>query len=101
MQIHHLASLEDWDQRTSDQYEPAGLADEGFIHLCTPEQLSGVVERYYQGRRDLMLLTVESDRLGDDLVWEDLTGSEERFPHVYGSLPLAAVVSAAPFEQRA
>lgn len=101
MQIHHLASIEDWERRTSERYEPAGLASEGFVHLCTREQLAGVVERYYQGRDDLMLLTVDARTLGADLVWEDLTGSGEQFPHVYGSLELAAVVSSVPFEQRA
>lgn len=101
MQIHHLASLEDWERRTSEQYEPAGLASEGFIHLCTREQLSGVVERYYVGREDLILLAVDDSRFDDELVWEDLTGSGEKFPHVYGPLPLMAVISAVPFEQRA
>ncbi len=99
-QIHHLASLEDWGQRTDEHYEPAGLAGEGFIHLCTREQLPGVVERYYQGRSDLILVTVSVDRL-DDLVWEDSTGTGERFPHLYGRLNLSAVVSSAPFEHRA
>lgn len=98
--IHHLASLEDWARRTPELYAPAGLADEGFIHLCTREQLPGVVERYYQGRDDLILLTVSVDRL-QDLVWEDSTGSGERFPHLYGPLSLSAVASFAPFEQRA
>lgn len=101
MQIHHLASLEDWERRTSEHYEPAGLDGEGFIHLCTPDQLAGVVERYYQGRDDLILLTVDDSQFGDDLVWEDLTGSGERFPHVYGPLNLSAVASSVPFEQQA
>lgn len=101
MQIHHLASLEDWERRTSEHYEPAGLASEGFIHLCTAEQLSGVVERYYVGREDLMLLTVDDSHFGDELVWEDLTGSGEKFPHVYGSLKISLIASAVPFEQRA
>ncbi len=96
--ILHLAALSDWEQRSSALYEPAGLVDEGFIHLCTPTQLPGVVERYYQGRSDLLLLTVDPDRLGATLVWEDSTGSGEDFPHVYGPLELSAVLSAEPFE---
>lgn len=100
MQIHHLASLEDWERRTSEHYEPAGLASEGFVHLCTQAQLAGVVERYYRGRDDLMLLTVDATRFGDELVWEDLTGSGEQFPHVYGPLALSAVVASVLFEQQ-
>ena len=99
MQIHHLASLEDWDKRTSEHYEPAGLASEGFIHLCTAEQLGGVVERYYVGRNDLVLVTVDDEQLTSELRWEDLTASGERFPHIYGALNMSAVIDAVPFEQ--
>ena len=97
-QIHHLASAEDWARRTAEHYEPAGLADEGFIHLCTADQLSGVVERYYQGRSDLTLLTVDTSAVDAELIWEDLTGRGEAFPHVYGPLNLSSVVSAEAFE---
>lgn len=98
MQIHHLAALEDWERRTSETYEPAGLATEGFIHLCTQEQLAGVVERYYRGRDGLTLLTVDTDRLTERLVWENSTGVGEQFPHVYGRLNLSALLSSAPFD---
>ena len=97
-QIHHLATAEDWERRTAGHYEPASLTDDGFIHLCAARQLAGVVERYYRGRTDLVLLTVRTDRLDAPLVWEDTTGSGERFPHLYGPLALASVLSAEPFE---
>jgi len=97
-QVHHLATSADWGNRSSHHYEPVGLAAEGFIHLCTRDQLPGVVERYYRGRDDLVLLTVRTDRLDARLVWEDTTGSGERFPHLYGPLALAAVLSAGAFE---
>lgn len=98
MQIHHLAALEDWEQRTSETYEPAGLVTEGFIHLCTKEQLAGVVERYYRGREGLTLLTVDTDRVAARLVWENSTGVGEQFPHVHGPLNLSAVLSSVPFD---
>lgn len=100
-QIHHLASLGDWEKRSSGHYRPATLEAEGFIHLCTRDQLPGVVERYYDGRTDLVLLTVRTDRLDAPLVWEDTTGSGMRFPHLYGPLALVAVLSAEPFESSA
>ena len=36
------------------------------------------------------------DRLSSAVVSEDLAGSGEAFPHVYGPIDLAAVVSATP-----
>ena len=97
-QIQHLAALADWESRADGHYAPSGLEVEGFVHFCTDEQLGGVVARYYQGRDDLVLLTVHTDRLDGRLVWEDTTGSGERFPHLYGPVALAAVLSAVPFE---
>lgn len=99
-QIHHLATPDDWEARSGGHYAPAGLESEGFIHLCTRDQLDGVVDRYYRDRTDLILLTVRTDRLDAPLRWEDTTGSGERFPHLYGPLALVAVLSAAPFEPR-
>ena len=96
--IHHLASLADWETQSEGRYAPAGLPAEGFVHLCTAEQLAGVVERYYRGRDDLLLLTVQTERLDAPLVWEDNTGSGEDFPHLYGPLNLDAVTAAEPFE---
>ena len=99
-QLQHLAASADWERRADGHYAPAGLEPEGFVHLCTPEQLDGVVDRYYRGRDDLVLLTVRTDRLDAPLVWEDTTGSGQDFPHVYGPIALTAVVSALPFEAR-
>lgn len=94
--LFHLATADDWDARTADHYRPAGLADEGFVHCSDRHQLPGVIERYYQGRDDLVLLTIDPAGLTSDVVWEDTTGRGERFPHVYGPIPLAAVVAVEP-----
>ncbi len=96
-QILHLASASDWERRTGGHYQPPGLEADGFVHLCTRDQLTGVVDRYYRGRDDLLLVTVRTDRLDAPLIWEDTTGSGERFPHLYGPLALAAVVSVVAF----
>lgn len=100
-QIHHLAAAEDWERRSAGHYSPVGLVSDGFIHLCTRSQLAGVVDRYYRERQDLVLLTVRTDLLDARLVWEDTAGSGERFPHLYGPLALAAVLSAVPFDPSA
>lgn len=94
--IHHVAADEEWAARSDESYTPAAFADEGFIHLCRPEQLAGVLDRYYRGRNDLRLLTVDPAMLPDGLVWEDTTGRGEEFPHLYGPLPLVAVRSVDP-----
>ncbi len=94
--LYHVATEHDWGRRTATHYQPAGLQDEGFVHLSSAEQLVATLHRHYPRRRDLILLTVDSTLLSAELVWEDLSGSGVAFPHSYGAVELAAVVAAEP-----
>lgn len=68
---------------------------DGFIHLSTPAQTSGTLERHFsdaQGRGEsgLALLLLDPDVLGAALVWEKSRG-DELFPHYYAELKLEMV----------
>jgi uncharacterized protein (DUF952 family) len=65
-------------------------ARDGFIHFSTAAQLAGTMEKHFAGRRDLLLVAVDGDRLGAALKWEASRGGE-LFPHLYATLPLSAV----------
>jgi uncharacterized protein (DUF952 family) len=69
-------------------------AHDGFIHLSAAHQVRGVCERHFADENDLLLLTVEADRLGPALKWET-SHKGEAYPHLYGTLPLALVRSVA------
>ena len=68
------------------------LADEGYIHCSTAAQWPGVLERYYSDATDLVLLHVDEEQLTSRLVYEQLPGMPEAFPHIYWPINLAAVV---------
>ena len=70
---------------------PVDVAD-GFIHFSTAAQVAETAARHFEGQDDLLLVAVESERLGDALRYEASRGGD-LFPHLYGDLPLAAVVS--------
>ena len=72
---------------------PADVCD-GFIHLSAAHQVRGVCDRHFDGEHDLVLLTLDSARLGPALKWE-ASHKGEAFPHLYGPLPLALVKSIA------
>lgn len=86
--IYHLAEPDRWP---ADPYVADSLATEGFIHCSTAAQLEHTFDRYYSGRRDLVLLTV--DPAGLDV------RVEGGFPHVYGPIPGASVLRADPYRQ--
>jgi len=72
-----------------------GSADDrrdGFIHLSAGSQVAGTLAKYFAGQRDLVLLAVDPKRLGEPLRWEPSRGGE-LFPHLYGPLDLAHVIS--------
>lgn len=94
--VFHVAQASDVDQASqSGTYRCESIETEGFIHCCKPEQLQGVLERYYSGVKGLLLLHIDTDLLQPDLVMENTVGSEELFPHVYGPINMDAVIQIA------
>jgi uncharacterized protein (DUF952 family) len=94
--IFHLASRSDWVART-DVYQAPSIEDEGFIHCSTWEQIPEVARRHFRGHTDLMLLHIDPDLMGVDVVYEDLYDTGEDYPHIYGPIPTSAIVSATPY----
>jgi uncharacterized protein (DUF952 family) len=85
-----------------DEAERAGVfrgapvdARDGFIHFSSAAQVRETAATYFAGAKDLMLIAVDADALGDALKWEPSRGGD-LFPHLYGELPLAAVLWARP-----
>ena len=77
------------------------LAEEGYIHCSTAEQWPGVIERYYADADDLVLLHIDETRLTSPLVYEQLPGMPEAFPHIYGPINVDAVVDTQAIDTKA
>ena len=68
---------------------PVDLAD-GYIHFSTAEQVVETAHKHFAGQNDLVLVAINARQLGDALKWEPSRGGA-LFPHLYGTLDLAAV----------
>ncbi len=91
----HITTEDAWKAAAArGRYEAQSLIDEGFIHCSTVQQVTATANRFYAGREDLVLLSIDPDRLSAEVVFENTMGGEELFPHVYGPIELAAVVDA-------
>lgn len=73
---------------------PVDLAD-GFIHFSSAAQAPETAAKHFAGEDDLLLVAVDAAALGDGLKWETSRGGAP-FPHLYGPLPLSAVVDVSP-----
>jgi uncharacterized protein (DUF952 family)/heme-degrading monooxygenase HmoA len=99
----HLAMPDDWAAaQAAGEYRMSTrgvtLEQEGFIHCSFDHQVLGVANRFYADVDELVLLRLDPSRLGSDVVVEPpFPGSVEHFPHIYGPIPLAAVISATPW----
>ena len=101
--IHHLAQRDAWeDAVAAGEYRVStlgmALEEVGFIHCSRPHQVAPVAQRFYVGVDDLVLLTIDPELLFDvELRYEPGTGTDELFPHVYGPLPIPAVIHVVPY----
>ncbi|MCA9976993.1 MAG: DUF952 domain-containing protein [Anaerolineales bacterium] len=96
--IFHITTKQDWETAVSaNHYHTHSLDSEGFIHCSTREQVIGTANAYFHGQTDLLLLCLDPARITADIVYEDLYGKGQQFPHIYGSLSLDAVVHVIPF----
>jgi uncharacterized protein (DUF952 family) len=91
--IYHVTTGSEWKAcEGNDRYTPAAFSREGFIHACHAEQLQGVLQRYFAGHTDLLLLHIEETKLTCQLKHEVATGGE-LFPHMYGGINREAIVN--------
>jgi len=90
--IYHVISNSDWQKALQQGfYEAPSLAAEGFIHCSKTGQVAAVLERYYKGQTDLLLLHIDENKLTVPLKYELAPSVNEEFPHIYGRLNLDAV----------
>ena len=88
--IYHLTTAAEWNAaKEIGAYESPSLKAEGFIHCSQENQVTGVLERYFSGKTNLV---IDTDKLISRFVFEWSPSTEDTFPHVYGTINLDAVV---------
>lgn len=91
--IYHITTKLEWEHALKiGKYEAASLQIEGFIHMSHEHQIEGVLKRYFQGKTDLVRLTVDEKKILSEIKNELSPSLKETFPHVYGAINLDAVV---------
>jgi uncharacterized protein (DUF952 family) len=95
--IYHIATATDWERAQGDGAYTTStrgrtLAEEGFIHGSTADQVAQVANMIYIGLSDLLVLVIDADRVRPEIRFEKVPGWDEPFPHIYGPLNADAVV---------
>jgi uncharacterized protein (DUF952 family)/N-acetylglutamate synthase-like GNAT family acetyltransferase len=90
----HLATTAEWRAHLTAGAIVPSVAE--FVHLSTPDQVHLPANRIFGGRRDLLLLVLDPERIGVDVRFEPGVPGDPaamRFPHAYGPVPTAAVLA--------
>ena len=96
--IYHFARPDDWRAAQGrGEYRTADLASEGFIHCATEAQIAGVIERHLRGTGPRIKLSIDPQALGNTLHYDWSEASQDLYPHVYGPIPLDAVLAVEAF----
>ena len=95
--IYKICDREEWESALARGVFTGSAVDrrDGFIHFSAGYQLRETARRHFAGRRDLVLLTIETEALGPHLKWEKSRGGD-LFPHLYGPLDVKKVQAIAP-----
>lgn len=100
MFVFALVRGADWHaaQALGEYRGSADDARDGYLHFSTAEQVRASAAKHRAGEADLWLLRADAAALGAALRWEPAAGGRRPglFPHLYGPLPMAAVVEAVP-----
>ena len=93
--IFHICRSDEWHSAIERGVYSGSSQDkkDGFIHFSASNQVVDSAAKHRAGQKELVLLTVDGDLLEPSLKWEAARG-DELFPHLYGDLPINAVLKA-------
>ncbi|MBL0924949.1 MAG: DUF952 domain-containing protein [Sphingomonadaceae bacterium] len=93
---YKILTASQWAQFQTDGVflgAPVDVAD-GYIHLSTADQLRETLDKHFSGQIALVIAEVDLAALADSVKWEVSRGGA-LFPHIYGSLPMSAILGIA------
>jgi len=103
--LYHLTLAEDWRQAKRQGCYPWStrgmtLEQVGFVHASWRHQVAATYQRFYADAASVVLLALDPRAIasaGVPIRQEPAPDTGELFPHLYGPLPMGAVVLADPY----
>lgn len=101
--IFHLCPRNDWLEAVdgADQcyHGSAATRRDGFLHASTEAQVVVSADKHCRNIPDLVMLVIKTAGVEPILRWE-VSRDQALFPHLYGPVPIEAVVSVVPLPKK-
>jgi uncharacterized protein (DUF952 family) len=100
--LFHITTRDEWDAAVATgsytgSTRGRSLAEVGFIHCSFAAQTADVAAAIYRDCTDaLVLLEIDPAGVDAEIKVEPVDGTDQSFPHIYGPLPVSAVLEVQP-----
>jgi uncharacterized protein (DUF952 family) len=90
--LYKVVSEEEWQASLEKKEVELSAMDKDFIHLATEDQVPHVIQKFWSGKKPLVL-KLTTDKLVGRLAYEQNPGGNTKYYHLYeGAIPIDAVV---------
>ncbi|MBI3210393.1 MAG: DUF952 domain-containing protein [Candidatus Solibacter usitatus] len=92
--IYRIVTAAEWESAAKDaEYTPGDLLAGGFVHCCSAPQVEFVLTKYFPGQSDLLVLELDPSAVPAEIRYEPSEPGMPPFPHIYGPIPMSAIVA--------
>ncbi|MCE7933709.1 MAG: GNAT family N-acetyltransferase [Chlorobi bacterium CHB2] len=96
--MYHITTAVAWEAAVAaGEYTAPSLQTEGFIHCSLSRQMERSLNKFYGEIPEVLVLRIDPSKLPHRLVYE--SADNDRFPHIYGTIPIDAVVEKIPLKK--
>ena len=97
MYIIHSLKKDIWNEyKNQKYYGHYSIEKFGFIHCSEISTYKWVAPNFKNETDELVLLVIDTNKLENKVLWEDLRNCGVAYPHIYGLLNTSAVIDVFP-----
>lgn len=90
--LYKIVSMDNWCQSQARPVLKLSSLDDKFIHLATESDIGRILEKYWSGYEEVVILKLETDKLKGRMEYESNPGGSNKYFHLYnGTIPREAV----------
>lgn len=91
--LYKIVSMDNWCESQARPVLKLSSLDDRFIHLAAENDIGRILEKYWSGYQEVVILKLETDKLKGRMEFEANPGGSNKYYHLYnGTIPREAVV---------